>query len=91
MPALRARLPGDIRWTLEGIDGVGDLWRAEAGWWQRVEHDGFALLRGSSFDQRPVVGALAVLAVDAWRTRAALEAAARGGAAPVLEAFDGVA
>jgi hypothetical protein len=91
VPVLRARLPGDLRWTLEGIDGVGDLWRAEAGWWQRVEHEGFALLRGSLFDQRPVVGALAVLAVDAWRTRAALEAAARGGAAPVLEAFDGVA
>ena len=46
---------------------------------------------GPRYDQRPVVGALAVLAVDAWRTRAALETAARGGAGAVLEAFDGVA
>lgn len=92
--ALRSRLPADARWTLEGLDsspGAADLWRAEAGWWRRVEDDGFRLLRGSGYDQRPVVGALATLAVDAWRVRAALEAAARGGAAPAVEAFDGVA
>lgn len=91
VPVLQAHLPGDTRWTLDGLDRVEDLWVAEANWWQRVEHDAFGLLRGSSYDQRPVVGALAVLAVDAWRTRAALEAAARGGAATALEAFDGVA
>ena len=69
VPGLRAGLPGDTRWTLEGIDGVEDLWRAEAGWWQRVEHDGFELLRGSSFDQRPVVGALAWAARGGGRGR----------------------
>jgi hypothetical protein len=92
--ALRSRLPADARWVLEGLDIPPDaaaLWPAEAGWWRRVEDDGFRLLRGSGYDQRPVVGALAVLAVDAWRVRAALEAAARGGAAPAVEAFDGVA
>lgn len=87
---LQQHLAGDTRWVLAGLDRVEDLWRAEVTWWHRVEHDGFALLRGSSYDQRPVVGAVAVLAVDAWRTRAALEAAARGGA-EAREVFDGVA
>lgn len=91
LPALRALLQSDTRSTLDDLDGVDDLWRAEVGWWQRVEHDGFGLLRGSSYDQRPVVGAVAVLAVDAWRTRAALEVAARGGTGTALEAFDVVA
>jgi hypothetical protein len=87
----RRRLPGDTRWVLDGVERLEDLWRAEARWWQRVERDGFALLRGSGYDRQPVVGALAVLAVDAWRVRAALETAARGGAGAELEAFDGVA
>ena len=89
--ALRVLLRSDTRSVLEDVDRVEDLWRAEASWWQRVEHDGFGLLRGSSYDQRPVVGAVAVLAVDAWRTRAALEVAARGGTGSALEAFDVVA
>jgi hypothetical protein len=90
--SLRATLPGDSRWVLDGLDSVGgDLWRAEAAWWRRIEHDGFGLLRGSSFDQAPVVGAVAVLAADAWRLRAALEVSARGGSASAMEEFDVVA
>ena len=38
-----------------------------------------ALLASSGFAAEPVLGAAAVLAVDAWRLRAALEMAARGG------------
>ena len=91
MAGLRDDLPSGTRWVLDGIDQIQDLWRGEAAWWHRVEGDGFALLRGSGYDRKPVVGALAVLAVDAWRVRAALETAARGGAGPTLEAFDGVA
>ncbi len=91
MSVLRALLQSDTRSVLDDLDRVGCLWRAEVSWWQRVEHDGFGLLRGSSYDQRPVVGAVAVLAVDAWRTRAALEVAARGGTGTALEAFDVVA
>jgi hypothetical protein len=84
-------LPAGTRWVLEGLRRPEDVWRAEATWWQRVERDGFALLRGTVHDRGPVVGAVAVLAVDAWRVRAALETAARGGAGRALEAFDGVA
>ena len=91
LAGLRDDLPSGARWVLDGLDESQDLWRGEAAWWHRVERDGFALLRGSGYDRRPVVGALAVLAVDAWRVRAALETAARGGAGPTLEAFDGVA
>lgn len=88
---LRADLPGGARWVLDGVDQIQDLWRGEAVWWHRVEQGGFALLRGSTYDRGPVVGALAVLAADAWRVRAALETAARGGAGSTLEGFDGVA
>ncbi|HYO01556.1 MAG TPA: hypothetical protein VET27_06575 [Mycobacterium sp.] len=91
LAGLRDDLPYGARWVLDGLDQSQDLWRGEAAWWHRVERDGFALLRGSGYDRKPVVGALAVLAVDAWRVRAALETAARGGAGPTLEAFDGVA
>lgn len=91
LSAVRAALPTATRWVLEGVDRVEELWRAEAHWWRRVESDGFALLRRSDYDRGPVVGALAVLAVDAWRVRAALETAARGGSGAELEAFDGVA
>ena len=77
------------RWVLAGISSPGDLWRAEAAWWARVERDGFRLLRTSGLDSGPVLGAVAVLAADAWRVRAALEIAARGGGP--LEAYDAVA
>jgi hypothetical protein len=89
--ALRPVLPRDSRWALDGLESTDELWRAEARWWRRIEHDGFAMLRRSSFDQRPVVGAVAVLATDAWRVRAALEVAARSGSASALEVFDVVA
>jgi hypothetical protein len=86
-------LPADVRWVLDGVDRPEDLWRASVGWWHRVEQDAFGLLRHAGFDRAPVVGAATLLAVDAWRVRAALEVAARtpwGGPA-VLEAFDAVA
>jgi hypothetical protein len=86
---LGRRLPARARWVLAGISSPDDLWRAEAAWWVRVERDGFRLLRTSGFDRRPVLGAVAVMAADARRVRAALEIAARGGGP--LEAYDAVA
>lgn len=86
-------LPPDTRWALDGVEDPGDLWRAEARWWSRVGTDGAALLRGPVTTPAPVLGAVALLGVDAWRVRAALEVAARGGsgAAGALEVFDAVA
>lgn len=86
-------LPADVRWVLDGVDAPADLWRAESAWWARLDRDGHALLRRPVTTSAPVVGAVAVLAADAWRGRAALEVAARGGATSpgAVEAFDAVA
>jgi len=82
------RLPAAAGWALADVEQPRDLWRAERAWWHRVERDGFRLLHDSRFGPDPLVGAVGVLAVDAWRAQAALEVAARGGRD--LEAFDAV-
>jgi hypothetical protein len=85
---LAATAPAPARWALSGVSGSGDLWAAELRFWHRVEDDAFRLARTWQFGLGPVVGAVALMAVDAWRVRAALELASRGGAAPqeVLDA-----
>jgi hypothetical protein len=80
----KKRLTATARWVLDGVDDPVELWRSEALWWTRLEADGFELLRGSGFDATPVVGTAAVLSTDAWRVRAALQLAARGGGRPEL-------
>ncbi|MFF1273600.1 V-type ATPase subunit [Streptomyces marokkonensis] len=75
----REALPATATWLLDDVDEAADLWRAEARWWEAVEEDGRELLRRSRFGPHPVVGAVALLSADAWRTRGALELAARGG------------
>ncbi|MFG2123693.1 hypothetical protein [Streptomyces sp. NPDC048710] len=75
----REGLPATARWVVADVAEPGGLWRAEAGWWRTVQHDGAVMLRGGRGGPRVVVGAVAVLSVDAWRVRAALESAARGG------------
>jgi hypothetical protein len=71
----------DAARALAGVVGPADLWRAEARWWVRTEAVGFALLRRPHFTFDPVLGAVTAAAADTWRVRAALQAAARGGAA----------
>jgi hypothetical protein len=90
---LAAAFPAEARWVLDGIEQPADLWRAEAAWWSRLSVDGTSLLHRPGASPAPVVGCVAVLAVDAWRLRAALEVAARGGAQSrrALEVFDAVA
>jgi hypothetical protein len=81
------RLPATARWAVAGVEEPAGLWRAELLWWTRLEQDGLELLRDAGLDSSPVVGAVAVLSADAWRVRAALELAARGGGSPeVLDA-----
>lgn len=88
---LRAVLPPEARWALGRVEDPDQLWRAESAWWGRLSGDGFALLRRPVTTAEPVLGSLAVLACDAWRVRAALEVADRGGSAEAMEAFDAVA
>jgi hypothetical protein len=71
-----AALPARAAWALDGVAEPGTLWRAEARWWARLDRDARTLLRSSGFDDRPAIGAAAALAVDAWRVRAAIAAAA---------------
>ncbi|WP_316770621.1 hypothetical protein [Streptomyces sasae] len=82
-------LPAPARRLLADVEEPAGLWRAEAGWWRTVRDDGVALLRDGRHGPGVVVGAVAVLSVDAWRVRAALESAARGGR--LGEAFDALA
>lgn len=85
----RALLPRQARWPLDDVADAGELWRAEARWWTALEEDGVAMTHDRGYGLTPVVGAVAVLSVDAWRVRAALELAARGGGSlEVLGAVD---
>lgn len=86
---LTGGLPAGARWVLAGVSSSADLWRAELAWWARVERDGVRLLGTSALDRGTVLGAVAVMSADAWRTCAALEIAARGGGP--LEAYDAMA
>lgn len=82
-------LPSSARWVLDGVSAPDRLWRAEAAWRARVERDGLRLLSGGGLDDQVVIGAAAVMACDAWRVRAALELAARGGTP--LDTYDELA
>jgi hypothetical protein len=62
-----------------GSDVAGDLWHAEARAWTVLEQDALRMQRGWNPGPASVVAAAGLLAVDAWRLRAALELAARGG------------
>jgi hypothetical protein len=86
VPGEAGPVPARARWVLAGITSPAGLWRAETALVARVEQDGLRLLRAPGLDRGVVLGAAAVMACHAWRIRAALELAARGGA-PV-EAFD---
>lgn len=87
MHELREVLPGPARAALGEVDAARDLWRAEARLWVSVETDGFRMLRGALPGPEVVLGAVAVLAADAWRVRAALAAASVGaGGSEVLDA-----
>jgi len=82
-----AALPYSARWAVEGVAEPSDLWRAEPRFWLRVEDDGFRLARSPVFGPAPVVGAIALLAVDAWRTRVALTLAGAEPAPGMLDAL----
>lgn len=81
---LAPRILGEL---FSGIEGVEDLWRAEARWWSRLASDGAALASLPPHDPSSTLGAAALLLADAWRVRAALVIAERGGetAAEVLD------
>jgi len=89
LASFAAALPARARWALSGVSDVDELWRGEARWWSRVDDDGFRLLGGTGFSRARSVGAVAMLAADAWRCRAAVRLAARGG--EPMDVFDAIA
>jgi hypothetical protein len=88
---LRDVLPSGAAWVLADVSEPEDLWRADAGWWLRVESDAERLARSVHLGRAAVIGSIVLLAVDAWRTAAALEVAARGGAGAAMETYERLA
>lgn len=78
------------RWALRDTTHADQLWRAEAGWWARLEADGRTMTRGAAFGGEQLAGCVALLAVDAWRVRAALQVVGTPGA-DGLAVFDALA
>jgi hypothetical protein len=74
---------------LDDISDVSQLWRAEIRWWGRLRADSARLVTRSGFGPDRVIGAIGLLAFDAWMVDGALEVAARGHEA--LEVFDALA
>ncbi len=83
-------LPRVAARALQGVETLEDLWRAEVRWWATVESSAARLLLHTPPDRAGAIGAAGVLAADAFRTRAALSLAARGGG-ELSEILDAVA
>lgn len=86
---LRAAVPARVGRAVAEVQTPERLWQAEAALVDRIDREGCGLLRALLPGPDQPIGASAVLAVDAWRVRAALASAAAG--APTGEAADGVA
>ena len=74
---LRAQLPPRASWALAGIDTPHELWRAELAWWRTVGSEAEAMTRSRLEGREVVVGAVALLALDAVRVATALAVAAQ--------------
>jgi len=86
---LASAVPHRHSWVLEGAVSSEDLWTSETRWWARMWSEGLSLVQRGRPQPGAVVGAVGALASDAWRIRASLEVAARGGSG--IEELDGVA
>jgi hypothetical protein len=88
---LRALLPADAAWALDGVDAPDVLWEAELRWWRRVEADAAALAAAPVGQRAGIVGAATMLLVDARETARALAVASRGGEGRTEVALDAAA
>jgi hypothetical protein len=79
---LAEHVPPAAAKALEDVASPDDLWRAEARWWGRVETEAALLAARPRPDPTTGVGVAALLIADAWRVRAALGLAGRGGRVP---------
>jgi hypothetical protein len=78
LPAFTTAVPVSGRWVLHRVRTPSALWRAERSWWMRVDRDAAHLLQRRALGRTTAIAAAMLLVSDCWRTRAALEQAARG-------------
>lgn len=71
-------LPETASWPLVGIDDPVDLWRAEGAVVRRIGDDAESVVAAGRPTRATVIGVMALLLVDLWRTLAAIELAGRG-------------
>ncbi len=76
---LAGLVPRAAQRALVPASSSGDLWRAETYWWSVVETAATSLAERPRPDASAGVGVATLLAADAWRVRAAIACAARGG------------
>lgn len=86
---LAGHLPVRAARALRDVTDARDLWVADARWWSNLEAEADTLAGRSPPDASAGIGAMALLAADARRVRAALAVAARGG--QVVGSLDAVA
>jgi hypothetical protein len=85
---LRSRLPRQAAWALAVVDDPVELWRAELAWWQTVAAEAQALVRSREQGRGVIVGAVALLALDALRMTTALALAASSASPASEEVLD---
>lgn len=85
---LRARLPRSASWALAAIEEPAELWQVEPRWWRVVEAEAEWMVRSHRAGREIVVGAVALLALDAVRVATALAVATQAGAAGSREVLD---
>jgi hypothetical protein len=71
-------MPETAAWPFTGIEGPEDLWRAEGAVVRRIGDDAGTVVAVGRPTRSTVIGVMALLLVDLWRTLAAIELAGRG-------------
>jgi hypothetical protein len=74
-----SHLYADVARPFAGIEQLRELPAVEVRWWEGVDGEAETLLSRSRLGRDAWLPAVALLGVDAWRTKAALAMAARGG------------
>lgn len=82
-------LPRSAAWALEGVTDPSSLWRAELNVARRVADDAHRLVSTGRHRRSAVAALMALMLVDLWRVRAAIEVAGR--TPTPEEVFDAVA
>ena len=85
---LRDHLPAQASWALAGIDAPRELWRAELGWWRSIGSEAEMMTRSRLEGREVLVGAIALLGLDAIRVATALAVAAQERSGVAREALD---